>query len=376
MNFALTEEQALLRDSIGRYLAETQDFETARRIMRMPNGFSRSLWQGLAELGLPALLVAEADGGLGASLTDAALAAEELGRHLAAIPFATSAVLAARLLAAAPPASAARGLLARVAAGDRIVAVALDEPGGSTGLPPVATRALPVAGGYRLSGRKIVVVDGAIADDLLVSADLDGTTALFHVTPDGPGLALNRYATVDGRSAADLAIDGVVLPEDALVLGSGAAAALDDGLDAARLMLAAEALGLMERALELTIEHLKTRMQFGRRLSDFQVLTHRVSEMVVRRESARSILYRGLALAKAAPLDRGRAISATMVRVLQSAEFIGSQAIQLHGGMGMSDEGMVGHIYKRLRVIGKTHGDLIWHMDRFIANTADGRAVA
>ncbi|TPQ52056.1 hypothetical protein C2U72_05065, partial [Prosthecomicrobium hirschii] len=107
MNFALTEEQALLRDSIGRYLAETQDFETARRIMRMPNGFSRSLWQGLAELGLPGLLVAEADGGLGASLTDAALAAEELGRHLAAIPFATSAVLAARLLAAAPPASAA-----------------------------------------------------------------------------------------------------------------------------------------------------------------------------------------------------------------------------------------------------------------------------
>ncbi|MBT9290998.1 acyl-CoA dehydrogenase family protein [Prosthecodimorpha staleyi] len=376
MNFALTEEQALLRDSIGRYLAETQDFEAARRIMRMPNGFSRSLWQGLAELGLPGLLVAEADGGLGGSLTDAALAAEELGRHLAAIPFATSAVLAARLLSAAPSGSAARSLLARIATGERIAAVALDEPGGVTGLPPVATRAVRVSGGYRLSGRKIVVIDGAIADDLLVSADLDGTTALFHVTADGSGSALNRYATVDGRSAADLAIDGAVLSEDALVLGIGAAVALDDGLDAARLMLAAEALGLMERALELTIEQLKTRMQFGRRLSDFQVLTHRVSEMVVRRESARSILYRGLSLANADPLDRGRAISATMVRVLQSAEFIGSQAIQLHGGMGMSDEGMVGHIYKRLRVIGKTHGDLIWHMDRFIANTADGRAVA
>ncbi|WP_342641496.1 acyl-CoA dehydrogenase family protein [Rhodoligotrophos ferricapiens] len=384
MEFALSEEQSLLRDSVRRFVADAHGLEQARALAETEAGFSRDHWASFAELGWLALMVPEADGGLGGSPEDAAIVMEELGRGLVAAPYLSTAVLGARLIAESELGRKAE-LLEQLIAGGLLIALACEESQARYDPARIKTTARrDPSGDYLISGRKIMVLDGASADAFVVSARLvhgDGSSGigLFWLPADMPGLEIRRYRTIDGRRAADLGFDQLRLPGDAALADSTRSLALlAEALDQARLMLAAEAIGGMQAAIDLTAEYLRTRSQFGRTLSTFQVLTHRLSDMFVKLENSRSMLFRGLAMLNAPEQARAAAVSASMIAIIQAGEWVTGQAIQLHGGIGMADETAVGHYYKRLRAIGKTYGDLSWHMNRYLRlaneNSAQGAA--
>jgi len=365
LEFSLTFEQAALKDAVARFVADSHSFEVARSLAAS-SGFSSDHWNNFADFGWLALRVSENRGGLAASPIEAALIMEEFGRGLVAAPYVSTAVLAARLLDGAGGAQAA---VDRLIAGEAVFSVAPLE-----GTVPAGEvlRARDAGNGYVLSGRVPLCLDGGVATDFILPARLDDTQGwcLFHVPASTAGLGRRTYRSIDQRSIADLQLDSVRIGPEGLLAGStDASKRLGEAFDEARLALAAEALGLMEAAIDVTAAYLGQRRQFGRPLSSYQVLTHRVADMLVRKDHARSMLYRGLAHLCEIPSVREAAVSAAMVAIIERGEFICSQAIQLHGGIGMTEEHVVGHYYKRLRAIGRTWGDLNWHMDRFMART-------
>lgn len=372
MDFSLTDEQRLLRDSVARFVAGDHDFQKLRT-QPADDGLRSGYWQTFTELGWLALAVPEEEGGLGATLEDAALVFEELGKGLVDAPLLSQAILPAFVIAQGRDFAGRSDLLAGIAGGERRVALALEESA-SRYDPAVVATALEAdsAGGMRLRGRKIVVQDGASADSFLVSTRLpgdggNGPIALVLVPADAEGVEVRRYRLIDGRHAADVGFDNVRLSRDSIVVpADDALSVLRETVNRASVLLAAEALGVMEAAMEITASYLRTRQQFKRPLSDFQVLTHRLAEMFVKVENSRSMVLRGLS-AMTGPVDeRDAAISATMVAVIQAGEFIGANSVQLHGGVGMADENVIGHHYKRLRAIGKSYGDLHFHMNRYM----------
>ena len=369
MDFSLSDEQAMLKDSVTRFVGDQHGFEQARAHAASADGFSRADWASFAELGWLMLMIPEDQGGIGGRLEDAAILMEGFGRGLVAAPYVSTAVVAVGLLVRAGGADA---LLARVAAGEALVALATEEGRSRYDLSRVETEARATGSGFTLSGAKIVVSDGASADHFIVSAQLSGKVALFLVPAVASGLEVRRYRTIDGRRACDLALADV----PATLLVGDAAEALARAVDDASLLLAAEAIGCMETAIELAADYLKVRQQFGRPLAKFQVLTHRIADMFVKLENARSMLLRGLAAADAPGKMRAAAVSATMVTIIQAGEFVCGQAIQLHGGIGMAEENAVGHYYKRLRAIGRTYGDLEFHRQRHLRLTLGDRRAA
>lgn len=382
MQFTLSDEQTLLRDSARRFIDERHGFGEARSAAANPLGFEPAHWRLFAELGWLALLIPQEDGGIGGDAQDAALVLEEFGRGLVAAPFLSSAVLSAGLIGSASAAFPAKAtLLARIASGEALLSLACEEAASRYGVSRPEARAVREGSDLILTGRKIVVLDGVSATDFLVTGTVPGPDgaarlAILHVPADTRGLGLRHYRTIDGRRASDLSIDRVRVGADAVVAsGPEALAALEGVLDRVRVLLAAEAVGAMAAAIALTAEHLKVRQQFGRSLASFQTLAHRLSEMFVKLENARSMVYRGLAMLDAPADERAAAVSATMMASSQAAEFVCGQAIQLHGGIGMADENAVGDYYKRIRAIGKTYGDASWHMRRYIALTGACKAV-
>jgi alkylation response protein AidB-like acyl-CoA dehydrogenase len=369
VDFSLSDEQAMLKDSVTRFVGDLHGFDRARAHAAAEDGFSRADWTRFAELGWLMLMIPEAQGGIGGRLEDAAILMEGFGRGLVAAPYVSTAVVAARLLARA---GSSDDLLAEIASGHALVALATEEARSRYDLLHVESEALVADGGFILRGAKIVVPDGASADHFIVSARLSKAIALFLVPADAAGLEVRRYRTIDGRRACDLAFADV----PATPLLHDAAEALSRAVDDASLLLAAEAVGAMSAAIDLTADYLKTRQQFGRTLSKFQVLTHRVADMFVKLENARSMLLRGLAAADAPAEMRAAAVSATMVTIIQAGEFVCGQAIQLHGGIGMADENAVGHYYKRLRAIARTYGDLDFHRQRHLRLTVGDRSAA
>ncbi|MBA4094755.1 MAG: isovaleryl-CoA dehydrogenase [Candidatus Accumulibacter sp.] len=369
MDFSLSDEQVMLKDSVTRFVGDRHGFDSARAHAASRDGFSRADWASFADLGWLMLMIPEAQGGLGGRLEDAAILMEGFGRGLVAAPYVSTAVVAAGLLARTGGADA---LLAKIAGGETLLALATEEPRSRYDLLHVETEARVADGGFVLRGAKIVVPDGASADHFIVSARLSKSIALFLVAADAPGLEIRRYRTIDGRRACDLAFADV----PATPLMHDAADALARAVDEASLLFAAEAVGGMAAAIDLTADYLKTRQQFGRTLSKFQVLTHRVADMFVKLENARSMLLRGLAAADGAPEQRAAAVSATMVTIIQAGEFVCGQAIQLHGGIGMADDYAVGHYYKRLRAIARTYGDLDFHRQRHLRLTVGDRGAA
>ncbi|RYD59698.1 MAG: acyl-CoA dehydrogenase [Sphingomonadales bacterium] len=365
MDFTLSDEQVALKDSVERFVADEHGFEHAQIHAASAEGFSRRDWASFADLGWLMLLVPEDLGGLGCGLIDAALLMEGFGRGLVAAPYVSSAVLAPRLLARAETPGDHAALIEQIAGGQTIVALATEEAGSNFDPRIVAAEASATLGGHVLNGAKLIVPDGAAADHFLVSARLDGRTALFLVAANASGLTVRPYRTIDQRRACDLGFSAV----PAMLVIADAADAIDCAVDEASLMLAAEAVGCMHAALDMTADYLKTREQFGRTLSKFQVLTHRIAEMYVKLENARSMLLRGLAAADAPRDPRAAAVSATMVTIIQASEFICGQAIQLHGGIGMTQETAVGHYYKRIRAIARTYGDLEYHRRRHLQRT-------
>lgn len=357
-SFALSDEQRMLRESALRMMQESD--HALPDLNAAPTPFDAARWAEFAELGWLALLVPEADDGLGGSVAEAGLIAEEFGRALMPAPFATSAVLCTTIVAAAPESAARSELLGALAVGETRLALAFEAPEG-------AEARAGKADGWRLSGRKIMVLDGVGADGFLVTAVPEGAErpALFHLPADAPGLRLRRYRMLDGRTAVDLIMEGALCPGAPLIGAESAGEAVEAGLDAARLTLAAEALGLMERVIAETRDYIGQRKQFGCPLGAFQVLRHRMADMFVECQNARAMLFRGQSLICAPAPARAAAVSATMVSIARAGEMIGGQGIQLHGGMGMTEEFAVGHCYKRLRVIAMSLGDPHMHLQRF-----------
>ena len=379
MDFNFTEEQQLLADTVRRFVREHYSFEARREILKSQDGWSRELWQQLAGLGLTALNVPEEHGGLGAGPVDTMLVMNALGEGLVLEPYLSAAVIAPALLNHSADAQAAADLLPAIASGERIVIVAHQEPKTRGELNHVATRAERSGDGYVLDGHKNVVMHGGTADEFLISARTSGKTgdsdgiSLFRVAPGTPGLKLKAYRTIDEQQAAEIELTKVKVPSAALVGSEGGAfAALEAAHDLGLSAICAEAVGIMKAVNAATLEYTKSRKQFGQPIAKFQVLQHRMADMFLNAEQATSMSY--LAAIKCVEPDAGerrRALSAAKVTIGQAGRFVGQQAIQLHGGMGMTDELIVSHYFKRLTAIDLTFGDVDFHLQRFIAQSAE-----
>jgi len=371
MDFTFTEEQQMLLDTTRRFIAKDLSFEARRRSQAEPDGFSRAGWQGFADLGLLALQVPEAEGGLGGSPIDTMLVMGALGEGLVLEPYLASAVLATSAIAALGNAGQRAELLPALAAGERIAVLAHDETATRFDRLAVATRAQADADGYTLSGHKSVIAHAPSADLLLVSARRDdtGALALFMVPADAAGLRRTAYTTVDGVRAGDVVLDKVRVPATALLDGAADTdAALAGVLDTGLAAVCAEAVGALDRVLAATVEYTRTRKQFGVPISTFQALQHRMADMVLHIEQARSMSY--LAAVRCSDTDpaaRAAALSAAKVVIGQACRFVGQQAVQLHGGMGVTDELELSHYFKRLMAIELQFGSTDWHLEQYAA---------
>lgn len=367
MNFDYTEEQTALQDTLRRFFARDYGFEHRRAMTKSADGFDRAAWATFAEFGILALPFPEDFGGLDGTAVDTMLVMEMLGRGLALEPYLSSVVLCGSLIRDAGSAAQKEALLPAIAGGELMLALAHFEAGGRYALDRVATRATPAGGGWKLDGAKAVVLAAPSAGEFIVSArDADGLS-LFLVDAQAPGLSLRSYPTQDGARAADLRLDDVQVGAEALIGPAGGALPLiERAVDYANAALCAEAVGIMAALNEVTLEYLKTRKQFGTPIGKFQALQHRMADMVIATEQARSMAT--LAAVRADSTDaaeRSRSVAAAKAYVMQSARLVGQQAVQLHGGMGVTDELNVGHYFKRLTMIGLTFGDVDYHLGRF-----------
>lgn len=361
MDFTLSDEQVMLRDSARRFFAE-----------HLGHGAEAAIWRDLTELGWLAIAVPEDAGGFGGTIEDIVLLAEEMGRGLARLPFIDSAVLAVRLVDRIAGGEQRLALLRGIAEGEPRLATALYEPRRRYALAP-ATRARHDAdGGYRLSGAKILVADGATADGLLVSAMLDDDgIGLFLVDRAAAGVTCTAYQTVDDADYADVRFDAVSLPADRL-LGGGAipVEAIEDAIDEARLCLCADMLGGFDRAIEMTADYLKARVQYGKPLASFQALQHSVAELFIDASSVRSSLYLALSAFRGASAERRRTISGCWVKTFDTAKQLTGMAVHLHGAIGFTTEYQVGHYLRRALVAERRLGDVEYHLARYIAIAA------
>ncbi len=370
MDFELDAEQEALRDAVRKLLTSAYAGIDGRRAATAKDpGFDESMWQKLAEMGILGLPFAEADGGMGAGPVEVALVAEQVGRILAPEPFVEAAVLTGGLVAAAGTADQRARILSAVAEGALLPAFAHVEPGATWGAAPSAVTAAGDGDGWRLDGVKEPVPNGARADLLVVSAAVDGRTALFTVEPDAAGLDRVGYPTYDGGRAARVTFAGT----PAAPLGEPGADATDALALAtahAHVAYCHEAVGAMATALGLTTEYLKTRTQFGVPLKAFQALTFRAADMYVCVELARSVaLWATLVLADGGDVRTAAARAALQVGV--AGRHIGQEAIQLHGGIGMTDEYAVGHYTTRLTFIEQVVGDRTHHVSGLAAHVGD-----
>lgn len=374
MELVFSAEEAMLGDTMSRFIEREYSFEARQRRLALPDGFCRDTWKSLAELGaLAATLPVEA-GGLGVGAMGTLIIAQACGRGLVIEPYLATVVLGAGLLElGATPAHQA--LLARVMEGSCLLAFAHSEPSSGDGNGAEATRATESATGYSLTGNKTFVIHGAAADTLIVSAHTAGAapnaegSSLFLVDRRDPALQVRGYRTIDGLQAADVVLNGVAVPRTALVGELGKAEPVIEHVIArANAALCAEATGAMQSLLERTVAYLRTRQQFGQPLARFQALQHRIADMAMHVEQARSMAYlAALQVDRADAAARERIVSAAKVRVCIAAGFVGKQAIQLHGGIGMTDALDVSHYFRRLTAIARTLGDEAFHLERFAA---------
>ncbi|KVM78419.1 acyl-CoA dehydrogenase family protein [Burkholderia stagnalis] len=372
MDFRHTEDRRMLADTLNRFIAEQYAFPVRDRIAQSAQGFDRTMWERFAELGAIGVLFDEADGGFGGAGFDIAVVFECLGRGLVVEPF-LGALLAGRALALAGG-DAQRERLAALIAGSASAAFAHDEPGSHYELTTVRTRAEKSGDGWVLSGAKGVVDQGAQAAFFVVSARTAGNDddahgiRLFVVPADAHGVSLRDYRKIDGGRAAEVRFERVALPADA-ALGDphDGAALLERVLGYGLLALSAEALGAMDVAKEHTLEYLRTRKQFGMPIGSFQALQHRMADLLLEVEQARSAVINAAAQLDAPRAVRERALAAAKVSIGRIGTLVAEESIQLHGGIGMTWELPLSHYAKRLVMIDHQLGDEDHHLARYIA---------
>lgn len=371
MDFQLSEEQTLLADSVENWLRKEYDFDRWRKLVKTDLGYKAENWASMAELGWLAVALPEDFGGLGGGAVETMLIGERFGKHMVAEPFFSTVVLGAGLIGAAGSDAQKSDWLPAIGEGKAKWAFAHAEHGSRFVLNEVKTSAEKSGSGWVLSGKKIVVWDAPSADHLIVLARSAGAVAdraglgLFVVDAKDKGVSRQDYRTVDNRRAADITFDKAA----AVALGDPAGG-LDPAeavIDRAMAYLAAEAVGAMQALHDTTLAYVKTRKQFGRAIGDFQVIQHRLVDMMMQVEAARSLAMLASLKADAEPAERAKAAAAAKVQIGKSGKFVGQQAIQLHGGMGMTDELDVGHYMKRLMMIDTCFGNAEYHQRRFAA---------
>jgi alkylation response protein AidB-like acyl-CoA dehydrogenase len=371
MDFNFTQEQQQFSDALRRWIEKDYGFEQRNKIIHSDQGVSDKAWTTLTELGMTALPVPEAQGGFNGSAVDMMAVMQELGRGMVVEPYFAT-VLGAEFLKLGGGQDA---LLEQIAAGKLKLACALGEKQSRHDLSDIATTAKASGDGYLINGTKTVVLHGAQAGMLIVSARTGGAQrdtagiSLFVVPADAAGVSRRDYRTIDSQRAADIAFADVKLPSSALLGKAGAGwDVLDACADYGAALLCAEAVGAMEALNSATLEYLKTRQQFGVPIGKFQALQHRMAEMYMQMEQARSMAT--LAAVKVSTADaqeRRRTVSAAKARVGQALKYVGQQAVQLHGGMGVTNELPASHYFKRLSMIELTLGDTDHHLARFVA---------
>jgi alkylation response protein AidB-like acyl-CoA dehydrogenase len=372
MNFNLSEEQAMLKDGVERFIQQEYGFEARREIAAGDEGFSRARWQDYAELGWLGLSLPEEVGGLACSFVETAILMEAFGRGMVLEPFVQTSLLCATIIERSGSQTQREALLPAVVEGRLLLSLADSEAGSRFKLGcDTHTRARTTPGGYLLSGAKTLVAAGASADLLLVSARLDDAVAgpaVFIVDRRAAGVSCRSYRLLDGSRAADIELRDVELDASALLIGlDRALAVLEEATELATLASVAEILGVMEAVMAITADYIKARVQFGQPIGKFQALQHRMAEMFVAVQETRSILYCGIAHLDRPADERRRMISAAKAVAGRASRFVCAQGIQLHGGMGMTEEYQVGHYFRKMVLMEKMYGDTDFHLGCFAA---------
>ena len=373
MDFSFSDEQSLLKDSLERFVQLEYEFSARQKLVKTELGYSTDHWRKFAELGWLGVAFPEADGGFGGGPIETMLVMEQFGRGLVVEPYVPTVVLVGGMLAAAGKAAQKQQYLTPLLEGTLQGACAFAEPQSRFNLADVATTAKRIGNGYVLNGRKSVVLNGPSADVLIVAARTSsgqrkqsGIT-LFLVDASTTGITRRDYPTVDALRASELTLENVVVPRTAVLgrVGKGLDV-LTQAIDYATLAIGAEAVGCMEVLYKTTVEYCKTRVQFGQPIGKFQVLQHRMVDMFMEHEQSKSLMFMAaMRLAEGYDAQAQKAVSAFKVQVGKSGRFVGQNAVQLHGGMGMTDELNVGHYFKRLTMIDTMFGNVDFHLKRF-----------
>jgi pimeloyl-CoA dehydrogenase small subunit len=372
MDFDLSEEQRLLKESVDGLLTDAYDFEARKKYMKEKGGWSKAIWGKLAEQGLLGLPFAESDGGFGAGAVETMIVMEALGKALVLEPYLATVVIGGGFLRHGGSAVQKNTHIEGIIDGSKTLAFAQLEKNSRYDLGDISTSAKKKGQGWVIDGEKFVVVNGENADTLIVTARTKGGqrdktgVGVFLVPANARGVAKKGYPTQDGLHAADITLTGVEVSSDAAIGDpENALALVERVVDEARTAMCAEAVGAMDESLKTTVEYLKTRKQFGVAIGSFQSLQHRAADMFVAVEQARSMsMFATMATDFDDPKERSKAVAAAKVQIGKSGKFVGQQSIQLHGGIGMTQEAKIGHYFKRLSMIENTYGDTDFHLRR------------
>jgi pimeloyl-CoA dehydrogenase small subunit len=372
MDFDLSEEQRLLKDSVDGLLTDAYDFELRKKYMKEKGGWSKAIWGKLAEQGLLGLPFAEADGGFGAGAVETMIVMEALGKAMVLEPYLATVVIGGGFLRHGGSEAQKAAHIPSIIDGSKTFAFAQLEKNSRYDLNDVATTAKKKGDGWIIDGEKFVVVNGENADTLIVTARTTGAQrdkagiGVFLVPGNANGVVKKGYPTQDGLHAADISFTGVEVGADAAIGDpDNALPLIERVVDEARTAICAEAVGAMDESLKTTVEYLKTRKQFGVPIGSFQTLQHRAADMFVAVEQARSMsMFATMATDFDDARQRATAVAAAKVQIGKSMKFVGQQAIQLHGGIGMTMEAKIGHYFKRLTMIENTFGDTEYHVRR------------
>ena len=372
MDFTFNEEQSLIQDQVDQFVQKEYDWETRQSLSNSEIGFGEENWQKFAELGWLGISVSEESGGFGGSAIESMLIMEAFGKGLVVEPFLETMIMSGGLIDDFGSDEQKSSILEPAIAGGMQLALAYTEPQSRFNLSDVVTEAKSDGENFILNGYKAVVMNGPSANKILVSARTSGSQldengiTIFVVDADAEGLIKTNYKTVDGRRASDLTIENVkVSKNDVIGKADSGFEVLDSAIDKAILAISAEAVGAMEVLYKTTVEYSKTREQFGTAIGKFQVLQHRMVDMFMEYEQCKSLLYMATMKHEEGAEDSKKAISGLKYQVGKAGKFIGQQAVQLHGGMGVTDELNVGHYFKRLTTVGTIFGNTDYHLKKY-----------
>ena len=372
MDFTFNEEQTMIQDQVEQFIQKEYDWETRQELSNSDLGFGTHNWKTFAELGWLGIAVSEKNGGFGGSSIETMLIMEEFGKGLVVEPFLETVVMSAGILDRHGTDEQKNQVLNSVINGEMHLALAYAEPQSRFNLSDVVTEAKEDGDNFVINGFKSVVMNGPSANKIIISARTSGTQledkgiSLFLVDSDIEGLTKSDYKTVDGRKASDINLENVIVSNSCLIGSLNAGFdILDDAIDRSILAISAEAVGAMEILYKTTVEYTKTREQFGTPIGKFQVLQHRMVDMFMEYEQCKSLLYMATMKNEESAPDAKKAISGLKYQVGKAGKFVGQQAVQLHGGMGVTDELNVGHYFKRLTTIGTIFGNADYHLKQY-----------